>query len=212
MDTDYIALLWAPFDYFLRGGICMWPLLACSIGAIFLGYERYQYYKEAKTGTKFVLEFDKIMNKGDLAAAKEYAAQSSGDGAALCVDILDSYQDYGKRLQSVVFFKIDRIMGKMNEHMNMLGVIIGLSPMLGLLGTITGMISSFNALNERTTNPMAVTAGIGEALITTVFGLVISIATMCIHAYLTRRIKDAELDLDEIGAILVDVLGEKIKE
>lgn len=206
---DGMTMLWAPFDYFLRGGLCMWPLLACSFGAIFIGVERYKYYKECMSGTKFTLEFEDLMNKGQLAEAKELAVRSKGDGAALCAEMMDTYSEYGKRFQSVVFFKIDRIIGHMNEHMNMLGVIIGLSPMLGLLGTITGMISSFNALNERTTNPMAVTAGIGEALITTVFGLVISIAAMCIHAYLTRRMKGASLDLDELGAVLVDVLGDK---
>lgn len=206
---DALAILYAPIDYFLRGGLCMWPLLACSFGAVFIGYERYKYYKRTKTGTKFVMDFETIMNKGDLQGARELAAKSKGAGAELCVDVIDNHSDYGKRLQSIVFFKIDRIIGGFNDHMNMLGVIIGLSPMLGLLGTITGMISSFNALNERSTNPMAVTAGIGEALITTVFGLVISIAAMCIHAYLTRRIKAAELDLDELGSVLVDVLGTK---
>lgn len=63
----------------------------------------------------------------------------------------------------------------MEQNLDYLSVVIGLAPMLGLLGTITGMISSFNALNERAQNPMAVTAGIGEALITTVFGLCIAI-------------------------------------
>lgn len=209
MEFDIIAILWAPIDYFIRGGLCMWPLLACSLGAVFIGYERYKYYKERKTGTKFVMDYEALMNRGDLAAARDLAEKNGGDGARLCVDIMDTHAEYGQRLQSVVFFKIDRIIGKMNEHMNMLGVIIGLSPMLGLLGTITGMISSFNALNERTSNPMAVTAGIGEALITTVFGLVISIGAMCIHAYLTRKMKDVELDLDELGAVLVDTYGNK---
>ena len=206
---DFMGFFYAPIDYFIRGGLCMWPLLCCSLGAVFIGYERYKYYLKSKTGTKFVMDFETLMNKGDLEGAKALAAASKGNGAALCLDILDNYLEYGKRLQSVVFFKIDRIIGGFNDHMNMLGVIIGLSPMLGLLGTITGMISSFNALNERSTNPMAVTAGIGEALITTVFGLVISIAAMCIHAFLTRKIKAAELDLDEIGSVLVDVLGNK---
>jgi len=206
---DIVDFFWIPINYFLKGGLCMWPLLLCSFTSLFIGYERYAYYKSTKSGTKFVLDFETLMNKGDFENANLLAQNSSGDGAALCVDVMNNYKEYGKRIQSIVFFKIDRIIGKMNEHMNMLGVIIGLSPMLGLLGTITGMISSFNALNERTTNPMAVTAGIGEALITTVFGLVISIATMCIHAYLTRRMKDAELDLDELGAVLVDTLGVK---
>lgn len=67
MEFDIIAILWAPIDYFIRGGLCMWPLLACSLGAIFIGYERYKYYKERKTGTKFVMDYEALMNRGDLA-------------------------------------------------------------------------------------------------------------------------------------------------
>ena len=66
-------------------------------------------------------------------------------------------------------------------------------------------ISSFNALNERTQNPMAVTAGIGEALITTVFGLCIAIMGMCIHAYLTSKIKTETLNINEVADTLVDI-------
>ena len=116
MEFDIIAILWAPIDYFIRGGLCMWPLLACSLGAIFIGYERYKYYKERKTGTKFVMDYEALMNRGDLAVARDLAEKNGGDGARLCVDIMDTHAEYGQRLQSVVFFKIDRIIGKMNEE------------------------------------------------------------------------------------------------
>ena len=93
-------------------------------------------------------------------------------------------------MESIVYSKADRAIDGMEQNLDYLSVVIGLAPMLGLLGTITGMISSFNALNERAQNPMAVTAGIGEALITTVFGLCIAIMGMCIHAYLSSKVKN----------------------
>ena len=97
----------------------------------------------------------------------------------------------------------------MEQNLDYLGVVIGLAPMLGLLGTITGMISSFNALNERAQNPMAVTAGIGEALITTVFGLCIAIMGMCIYAYLSSKVKTASLNINEVASVLVDIVQAK---
>ena len=97
-------------------------------------------------------------------------------------------------------------MAQVGTFYNYLGVIIGLAPMLGLLGTITGMISSFNALNERAQNPMAVTAGIGEALITTVFGLCIAILGMCIHAWLSNQIKTETLNIYEVSSTLSDII------
>ncbi|MFR4384087.1 MAG: MotA/TolQ/ExbB proton channel family protein [Phascolarctobacterium sp.] len=110
-------------------------------------------------------------------------------------------------MESIVYSKADRILDGLEKNLNYLGVVIGLAPMLGLLGTITGMISSFNALNERTQNPMAVTAGIGEALITTVFGL--CAIMMCIHAYLSGKIKTESLNLDEIASTLVNIVQAK---
>ena len=114
---DIGTILWAPIDYFLRGGLCMWPLLLCSFGALFIGYERYKYYKVTKTGTKFVMDFETLMNRGDLSGARGLAAASKGAGAELCVDVIDNYKEYGKRLQSIVFFKIDRIIGGYNAFL-----------------------------------------------------------------------------------------------
>ena len=128
-----------------------------------------------------------------------------GEAAAMAKEILDIKGDLGQRLETIVYTKADRIIDSLEKNINYLNVVIGLSPMLGLLGTITGMISSFNALNERTQNPMAVTAGIGEALITTVFGLCIAIMGMCIHAYLTSKIKTETLNINEVADTLVDI-------
>lgn len=196
-------------DYFIRGGACMWPLLICSMGAIAIGVERYLYFRKACSTTSFAMGFSSMMNDFNIVGAREYAGRSTGDAAKLAVDILDMDEDVGKRLETIIFAKVDRSIDAMEQHMNYLGVIIGLAPMLGLLGTITGMISSFNALNERAQNPMAVTAGIGEALITTVFGLCIAIMGMCIHAYLSGKIKTATLNLEEVGSVLFDIIQAK---
>ncbi len=193
-------------DYFVKGGPCMWPLLMCSIGAIAVGVERYLYYRKAVSGTDFVHNFSRLMNNFNVVGAREYAEKSKGEAAAMAVEILDIDEDLGPRLESIVYAKADRIIDGFEKNINYLGVIIGLAPMLGLLGTITGMISSFNALNERAQNPMAVTAGIGEALITTVFGLCIAILGMCIHAWLTNKIKTETLNIYEVSSILSDII------
>lgn len=187
----------------------MWPLLLCSIAAVVIGVERYLYYKKAFSSTAFVLAFCRLMHAFNLNGAREYAAQSKGDAARLAAETLAAGENLGKRLESMVYAKADRAIDGMEQHINYLSVIVGLSPMLGLLGTITGMIGSFNALNERAQNPMAVTAGIGEALITTVFGLCIAILGMCIHAYLSSKVKTASLNIDEVANALIDTLQAK---
>ena len=176
-------------DYFVKGGPCMWPLLMCSFAAIAIGVERYLFYKKAISGEKFASSFCRMMNDFNLVGASELAEQSKGEAAAMAKEILDIKGDLGQRLETIVYTKADRIIDSLEKNINYLSVVIGLSPMLGLLGTITGMISSF----------------IGEALITTVFGLCIAIMGMCIHAYLTSKIKTETLNINEVADTLVDI-------
>lgn len=80
--------------------------------------------------------------------------------------------------------------------------------MLGLLGTITGMMGTFASMAGQMTNTAGVTSGLAEALITTIFGLIIAIAGTCVHAYLSHRCRNASLNLDTIA----DVLAARLKE
>lgn len=204
-----MSIFAAAGDYFVRGGLCMWPLLICSIAAIVIGVERWLYYRQAISGTAFVTSFCRLLNDFNLVGAYQCATNSKGAAAKMAMEVLDLENVQGNRLETMTYAKADRIIDGLEKNINYLNVVIGLAPMLGLLGTITGMISSFNALNERTQNPMAVTAGIGEALITTVFGLCIAIMGMCIHAYLTSKIKTESLNIDEVAGTLVDILQAK---
>lgn len=196
-------------DYFVKGGACMWPLLVCSISAVVIGIERIRYYAQHITPKKFNFEFAMLMNEFKLEQAKELAEKTKGDTAALAVEIMNIKENLGPRLESIIYAKADRYIEDLEDNLRFLNIIIGISPMLGLLGTITGMMGSFNALNERSANPMAVTSGIGEALITTVFGLIISMIAMCFYGYLISHIKRASLNLYEVGSVLNDIITEK---
>ena len=89
-------------------------------------------------------------------------------------------------------------------------VIVALAPVLGLLGTITGMISSFNNFSKRLDDPLIVTAGIGEALITTVFGLCISIVAICMYAYFNRRLAGITLNVEDMSNTLLEAIAKKL--
>ena len=204
-----MSIFTGAIDYFLKGGPCMWPLLLCSFAAIAIGVERYLFYKNALSGNEFASNFCRLLNDFNLVGARQLADENKGEAAKMAADVMDIEDDLGGRLDTIVYTKADRIIDSLEKNINYLNVVIGLSPILGLFGTITGMISSFNALNERTQNPMAVTSGIGEALITTVFGLCIAIMGMCIHAYLTSKIKTETLNINEVADTLVDIIQAK---
>jgi len=184
----------------------MYPLLLCSIVMLIIGIERYLFYKTADSGSKFTEEFCRLLEKNDWQGAYSLAAGTRGEAAALAVLTMERSQNSAERLEAFVAAKAERAVDRLEQYLSYLSVIVTLSPVLGLLGTITGMISSFNALDVRADNPMAVTAGIGEALITTVFGLCISIAAICIHTYFAQKLKRATLNIEETANALVEAI------
>lgn len=187
--------------YFMRGGPCMWPLLLCSMAVVFIAVERILYYRKAISPEAFVLQFCQLMNAGKRKEARDMAGVVSGDAAFLACRIIDEAGLYGEAVESVTYELADRAVERLESHLDYLSVVIGLSPMLGLLGTFASMAGQM-------TNTAGVTSGLAEALITTIFGLIIAIAGTCVHAYLSHRCRNASLNLDTIA----DVLAARLKE
>lgn len=199
----------AAIDYFVKGGPVMWPLLFCSLATVGIGVERFLYYKQADSGKEFTKKFCGYIEEDDWLNAKRLADATKGEVAKLATIVMARHGNF-ERLEGFIAARAERAIDKFEKNLGYLGVMVSLSPVLGLLGTITGMISSFNALNERSTNPMAVTSGIGESLITTVFGLCISIVAILFHAYFTRRMKGVTMDIEEMSNTLLEAIAKNI--
>ena len=174
-------------DYFIKGGPVMYPLLLCSIAAIAICVERYLFFKKADSGREFTRQFCDYIEQDNWTDAKALADSTRGEIAKLATIFMARHGNYEK-LENFVGIKAARAIDKFERRLDYLNVIVALAPVLGLLGTITGMISSFNNFSKRLDDPLIVTAGIGEALITTVFGLCISIVAICMYAYFNRRL------------------------
>ena len=167
------------------------------------------YYKQADSVKAFTKEFCNYIENDDWINAKRLADSTRGEVAKLATVVMDRHGNF-ERLEGFITARAERALDKFEKNLGYLGVMVALTPVLGLLGTITGMIASFNALNERSTNPMAVTSGIGEALITTVFGLCISIFAILFHAYFTRRMKGITMDIEEMSNTLLEAIAKNI--
>lgn len=196
----------AGFDYFTKGGPVMYPLLICSILTIVITSDRWIFFRENDCGREFTKKFCSLIELGERDEAKRVADSKKGEMAKLVTVVMER-QEHFELPENFINVRAERTLDKFERHLDYLSVIVTLSPVLGLLGTITGMIASFNAFGERLDNPLAVTTGIGEALITTVYGLSISIVAMCIYAYFMRRLKLISLNLEEIGNTLLEVSG-----
>ena len=108
----------------------------------------------------------------------------------------------GKDLRLALDTAYSTAAAELRAHLNYLSMIVTLSPLLGLLGTIAGMISSFQIFNLQAGQPMAITGGIGEALIATAAGLCVAIFALIVHTVFAQKMDDILTAIEKADAII----------
>jgi biopolymer transport protein ExbB len=190
------------FQIFLKGGPVMWPLLATSLTALTVVFERLIFVVREKSRRRpqTVEAILGGIERGDLADAVKAGAGSEDFVARTLV--------YGlqHREQSLTHALLHAAAGELrrfNRGLAVLDTIITLAPLLGLLGTVTGMIHSFGLLGANELgSPTAITGGIAEALIATAFGLGIAITALIPFNFLNARLEEARLEIQDAATHL----------
>ena len=189
--------------YFQKGGLVMWPLLACSITVIAIAIERFIYYKSVDSGAVFTSRYCAAVRRGDFAVATELARKGSGQCAQMLADVAAIA---GGKAEKSAFLesRAGIFMATLRDKLDYLGIIVTMSPLLGLLGTIVGMIGAFSIFNVEAGAPMAITGGIGEALIATATGLCVAILSLCAHSYFAHRMDNMITDMEQCFSALLE--------
>lgn len=194
------------WELFQKGGPVMYVLLACSIAVAVIAIERFRFYRQAGRGASdFVAKLPTFLEEHDLKQAAELCqtentapayiaeigvrAAAAGDDLTLALDT--AYADMAMRLR---------------ERLNYLSMIVTMAPLLGLLGTISGMIESFSIFSVRAGEPLAITGGIGEALIATATGLCVAIFSLIVHTYFVQKLDEMLAMLDKAAAAVRNAL------
>ena len=94
------------------------------------------------------------------------------------------------------------VLSHFRQRLYYLSVIVTMAPLLGLLGTISGMISAFSVFNVQSAQARAITGGVGEALIATAFGLCVAIIALAVHAYFTQRLENIVTDMEQSFSLI----------
>ena len=173
------ADLWVTFQ---KGGYVMYPILACSVFSVALAAERFLFYNHCDTEDSFVSRLGAMLQTSEKETA-EKAGNVEGD----CARLTEYYLSHKQAGMTGVETRANIMLDSYNDHLVFLSMIVTISPLLGLLGTIIGMINSFKVFDLRAGQPFAITAGIGEALIATAFGLIVAILAMVLYGALKYR-------------------------
>jgi biopolymer transport protein ExbB len=185
-------------ELFVKGGPLMWPLLLCSVASVTISIERLFYWwirslrRDQPTIDKVFLlaENDFFDDALDLAGSSK-----SSEAGLLHSGLKHRQHGLGEALQLAAQDSID----ESRRNMTALNTIITLAPLLGILGTVLGIISSFNILGlQGIQDPKAATGGVAEALITTAAGLSVAIVTLIPYNYFISRVRQLTSHLEKI--------------
>ncbi|MBU1181647.1 MAG: MotA/TolQ/ExbB proton channel family protein [Pseudomonadota bacterium] len=189
-------------DIFFKGGPVMYPLLACSIIAMTVVIERAIFWIQSdrfrnQALVDEVLELCRVGNwdtvRVKVAGSKDYLIRILVGG------IVHREFSMTKAMESAASDEIR----KMRRYMGILDTMITVAPLMGFLGTVTGIILSFESLGTNVIeHPEMVAVGIAQALITTAAGLIIAILTVFPYNYFNSRIEDAALSIEKYATSL----------
>jgi biopolymer transport protein ExbB len=192
------------FSLFAKGGLVMYPLLACSVVVVAIFIERCAFLRGARTDIGALLpELAGKLAGGNWDEAARLCAAAKGMAAAMLAQVLGNPVHDRQQLEQMLEAGATRLVARLRCRLNFLDTIVTLAPLLGLLGTVTGMIQSFSVLTIKAGQPLAITGGVGEALVATAAGLCVAILALVAHSYLTHRIEAIIADLEEAANSLV---------
>jgi len=198
-----------------KGGPIMWPILLCSVIAFAIVIERLIRLRAEQINTKsFMEQISKSLKRNKVMEALELCDRTGGPIAnILKAGILKHDRPRHEIRESIEDASIHEV-PRLERNLPVLATVAHVSPLLGLLGTVTGMVAAFQVIESKASalnpvNPGDLASGIWEALLTTVFGLCVAIPTYVAYNYLVSRVDGFVLDMERSATDLLNILGEK---
>ena len=188
----------------------MWPLLACSmLGLIYILERAISYYRIRGDTAKIFSDIREALLVSNLRGSIETCESFDHPVATTLKSGLlrygKSHDEIEKAMESVALHEVS----KLERGLWILATVANIAPLFGFLGTVTGMIASFEALAEvGLGNPQAVAGGISEALITTATGLMIALPVQAAYNYFNNRVSNLALDMETSSSMLLETFNE----
>jgi len=197
------------YDVIFRGGIVMWPIMACSIAALAITIERFFALRRATIDTReFMDTMRAVLHKNRIQEAIEICDETDAPIARIVkAGILKhdrSKEDIREAIEDAGNLEIP----KLEHYLPAMATCAHIAPLLGLLGTVAGMIKAFAQIQHKQglVNPSDLAEGISNALVTTAAGLTVAIPTLVVYNYFITRVDSMVLEMEISTSELVELL------
>jgi len=196
------------FELVKSGGWIMIPIILCSVFSIAIIAERFWSLRREKVLPKhLVANVWNAIKQGNMTRTEiEALSKQSALGTILSAGLLNRNESR-ERIKECIEEKGREVVHDMERFLNTLGTIASISPLLGLLGTVIGMISVFAAITKHGVgDPGVLAGGISEAMITTAAGLTVAIISLTFYRYFRRKVDGIIVVMEREAIKMVDVL------
>jgi biopolymer transport protein ExbB len=206
------------WEFMQKGGPIMWPIFLCSVISFAIVIERLIRLRQEQIDTKaFMEQISKSLKRNKIMEALDLCDRTSGPiSAILKAGILKHDRSRNEIREAIEDASIHEV-PRLERNLPVLATVAQVAPLLGLLGTVTGLVKAFQVIESKATalnpvNPGDLAGGIWEALLATTFGLCVAIPTYVAYNYLVSRVDGFVLDMERSATDLLNILGDKREE
>ncbi len=198
-----------PFEIIFKGGILMWPIIACSVVGLAITIERIITLRRATIDTReFMDTMRQVLRQNRIQDALDICDETDAPVARIMkAGILKhnrSKEDIREAIEDAGHLEIPRL----ERYMSALATCANIAPLLGLLGTVSGMIKAFAQIQNKRgqVNPSDLAEGISNALVTTAAGLTVAIPMLVIYNYFVTRVDNMVVEMEISSSELIELL------
>ena len=198
------------FDFIMKGGVLMYPILLCSVIAIAIILERLFHFSRAGVDLDdFTMRIKNSLKEGDITVARTIAANTHGPVGEVTQLVLEDNFKGRKSQEKRIEITGSREIRKLESNLRGLSIIANITPLLGLLGTVTGMIRAFMKIQELggRVDAVVLAGGIWEAMITTGAGLAVAIPSMVAYHLFEGRVDSIAAGMKDVVSEIGELLG-----
>ena len=200
------------FEFLAKGGVLVFPIVLCSVLAVAIFVERIIRFSLINSrGAGLAEKTIAVLNDGKEKEAVALALESNSPMGRVLAQVIDVKDQGRETIETVMAHATEEEVRHLSSYVQALATIGNIAPLLGLLGTVLGMIKAFMVIQQMggKVNAAVLAGGIWEAMLTTALGLSVALPTLVFHSYLIARIDAFEARLQEGGVAFLKAISRR---